>query len=52
MSGILARNPDSITRSEIRGLASLNMRELLYRTKESELFIYEALPKDFKATDW
>jgi tetratricopeptide (TPR) repeat protein len=52
MSGILARNPDSIQRSEIRGLASLNMRGILYPTKESELLVYEALPKDFKTIDW
>jgi tetratricopeptide (TPR) repeat protein len=52
MSGILARNPDSVTRSETRGLASLNMKEILYPTKNSTLMIYEALPKDFTTIDW
>lgn len=52
IAGSLARNPDTVQRSEIRSLPTLNMRWILYPVPGDELQIYSALPKDFTIIDW
>ncbi|MGA2974035.1 MAG: hypothetical protein ABSF77_01865 [Spirochaetia bacterium] len=52
IAGLLARNPDTVQRSEIRSLPSFNMHWILYPVPGYELLIYSALPKDFEITDW
>jgi hypothetical protein len=52
ISGSLARSPDTVRRSENRGLPSLNMRGILYPVTGFVLQIFPQLPKDFQSTDW
>ena len=52
IAGSLARSPDTVRRSEDRGLPSLNMRGILYPLTGFVLKIFPLLPKDFEATSW
>jgi hypothetical protein len=53
IAGSLARSPDTVRRSEDRGLPSLNMHDGIFYPKTGfVLQIYPFLPKDFQAIDW
>ena len=52
IAGSLARSPDTVRRSEDRGLPSLNMRGILYPVTGFVLQIFPMLPKDFQAAEW
>jgi tetratricopeptide (TPR) repeat protein len=53
IAGSLARSPDTVRRSEGRGLPSLNMHDgILYPRTGFVPQIYAFLPRDFSALDW